>query len=177
MQVPVELFGIARARAGVAHTTAQGDCLGDVLAYKLLEIGADFQPSVSEVRCGRYETGSLRMCCESFTPFASCCWQRWWWFAWCQHTHTRVAAVLLRVAGLDAAAQAVTLEPYPDPQVHPLSFRRAQALARRREEAGWGEADEEEDEEDEDLDGESGLMPGVAVGAGLLASHWISGCI
>lgn len=32
MQVPVELFGIARARAGVAQTTAQGDCLGDVLA-------------------------------------------------------------------------------------------------------------------------------------------------
>jgi hypothetical protein len=32
-------------------------CLGDVLAYKLLEIGADFQPAVSEVRCGRYETG------------------------------------------------------------------------------------------------------------------------
>ena len=32
MQVAVELFGIARARAGVAHTTAAGDCLGDVLA-------------------------------------------------------------------------------------------------------------------------------------------------
>ncbi|KAI3423798.1 hypothetical protein D9Q98_009635 [Chlorella vulgaris] len=83
-------------------------CLGDVLAYKLLEIGADFQPAVSEVRCGR-------------------------------------------VAGLDAAAQVVTLEPHPDPQAHPLSFRRAQALAWRREEAGWGEAEVEE--EDEDLDG------------------------
>lgn len=32
MRVPVELFGIARARAGVARTTAEGDCLGDVLA-------------------------------------------------------------------------------------------------------------------------------------------------
>lgn len=32
MQVPVELFGIARARAGVSQTTAEGDCLGDVLA-------------------------------------------------------------------------------------------------------------------------------------------------
>lgn len=32
MQVSVELFGIARARAGVAQTTALGDCLGDVLA-------------------------------------------------------------------------------------------------------------------------------------------------
>jgi molybdopterin converting factor small subunit len=33
MQVAVELFGIARARAGVARTTAQGQCLGDVLAH------------------------------------------------------------------------------------------------------------------------------------------------
>jgi molybdopterin converting factor small subunit len=32
MQVAVELFGIARARAGVAQTTAAGECLGDVLA-------------------------------------------------------------------------------------------------------------------------------------------------
>jgi molybdopterin converting factor small subunit len=32
MQVAVELFGIARARAGVAQTTATGQCLGDVLA-------------------------------------------------------------------------------------------------------------------------------------------------
>ena len=32
MQVAVELFGIARARAGVAQTTAVGCCLGDVLA-------------------------------------------------------------------------------------------------------------------------------------------------
>ena len=31
MQVAVELFGIARARAGVAQTTAEGNCLGDVL--------------------------------------------------------------------------------------------------------------------------------------------------
>jgi sulfur-carrier protein len=32
MQVAVELFGIVRARAGVARTTAEGRCLGDVLA-------------------------------------------------------------------------------------------------------------------------------------------------
>ncbi len=32
MQVAVELFGIPRARAGVARTTADGRCLGDVLA-------------------------------------------------------------------------------------------------------------------------------------------------
>jgi molybdopterin converting factor small subunit len=32
MQVAVELFGIPRARAGVAQTTAVGHCLGDVLA-------------------------------------------------------------------------------------------------------------------------------------------------
>ncbi len=32
MQVTVELFGIPRARAGVAVTTAVGRCLGDVLA-------------------------------------------------------------------------------------------------------------------------------------------------
>jgi molybdopterin converting factor small subunit len=32
MQVAVELFGIARARAGTAHTTAAGANLGDVLA-------------------------------------------------------------------------------------------------------------------------------------------------
>jgi len=31
MHVAVEFFGIARARAGVADTTAAGDCLGDVL--------------------------------------------------------------------------------------------------------------------------------------------------
>jgi len=32
MQVDVEFFGIARARAGVARTIANGECLGDVLA-------------------------------------------------------------------------------------------------------------------------------------------------
>lgn len=32
MQVAVELFGIARSRAGVARTTAEGQSLGDVLA-------------------------------------------------------------------------------------------------------------------------------------------------
>ncbi len=32
MQVQVELFGIPRARAGVAKTSAEGECLGDVLA-------------------------------------------------------------------------------------------------------------------------------------------------
>lgn len=32
MQVAVELFGIARSRAGFARTTAAGQCLGDVLA-------------------------------------------------------------------------------------------------------------------------------------------------
>jgi len=32
MQVAVELFGIARARAGVAQTTSAGQSLGDVLA-------------------------------------------------------------------------------------------------------------------------------------------------
>lgn len=32
MQVVVELFGIARSRAGVSQTTATGECLGDVLA-------------------------------------------------------------------------------------------------------------------------------------------------
>ena len=32
MQVTVELFGIPRARAGVAQTTAVGRCLGDVFA-------------------------------------------------------------------------------------------------------------------------------------------------
>jgi molybdopterin converting factor small subunit len=31
MEVEVELFGIPRARAGVARTTAAGQCLGDVL--------------------------------------------------------------------------------------------------------------------------------------------------
>ena len=31
MPVDIELFGIPRARAGVALTTATGDCLGDVL--------------------------------------------------------------------------------------------------------------------------------------------------
>lgn len=32
MQVDVELFGIPRLRAGTARTTAEGECLGDVLA-------------------------------------------------------------------------------------------------------------------------------------------------
>ena len=32
MRIAVELFGIARARAGVAQTTVEGECLGDVLA-------------------------------------------------------------------------------------------------------------------------------------------------
>ncbi len=32
MSITVELFGIPRARAGVAQTISAGDCLGDVLA-------------------------------------------------------------------------------------------------------------------------------------------------
>jgi molybdopterin converting factor small subunit len=32
MRVTVELFGIARARAATSQTTAEGQCLGDVLA-------------------------------------------------------------------------------------------------------------------------------------------------
>lgn len=32
MQVVVELFGIPRERAGIARTTADGQCLGDVFA-------------------------------------------------------------------------------------------------------------------------------------------------
>lgn len=32
MPVSVELFGILRARAGVAQTQAEGNCLGEVLA-------------------------------------------------------------------------------------------------------------------------------------------------
>ena len=32
MQVAVELFGVVRARAGVAQTTSAGECLGAVLA-------------------------------------------------------------------------------------------------------------------------------------------------
>jgi sulfur-carrier protein len=32
MSITVELFGIARARAGVDRTTSAGKCLGDVLA-------------------------------------------------------------------------------------------------------------------------------------------------
>lgn len=31
MQVVVELFGIPRERAGIARTTASGQCLGDIL--------------------------------------------------------------------------------------------------------------------------------------------------
>jgi sulfur-carrier protein len=31
MRIAVELYGIARARAGVERTTADGECLGDVL--------------------------------------------------------------------------------------------------------------------------------------------------
>ena len=31
MPITVELFGIARSRAGIAQTTAVGNCLGDVL--------------------------------------------------------------------------------------------------------------------------------------------------
>lgn len=43
MQVEVELFGILRARAGMAHATAVGDCLGDVLA----DLAAQF-PELAE---------------------------------------------------------------------------------------------------------------------------------
>jgi molybdopterin converting factor small subunit len=42
MQVAVELYGIPRARAGVAKTSASGDNLGDVLrdlAQKLPQLG------------------------------------------------------------------------------------------------------------------------------------------
>lgn len=43
MPITVELFGIARSRAGVAQTTAVGHCLGDVLADL-----ADRFPSLAE---------------------------------------------------------------------------------------------------------------------------------
>jgi molybdopterin converting factor small subunit len=43
MQIAIELFGIPRARAGVAQTLATGENLGDILsdlAKKLPELGA-----------------------------------------------------------------------------------------------------------------------------------------
>lgn len=43
MQVAVELFGIARSRAGVARTVAEGESLGDVLE----ELGRRF-PQLAE---------------------------------------------------------------------------------------------------------------------------------
>lgn len=43
MQVAVELFGIVRARAGIARTTAEGRCLGDILT----ELGKRF-PALAE---------------------------------------------------------------------------------------------------------------------------------
>lgn len=43
MQVEVELFGIPRARAGTAQTTAVGHCLGDVL----VDLAARF-PALAE---------------------------------------------------------------------------------------------------------------------------------
>ena len=43
MQVTVELFGIPRARAGVARTTAKGVCLGEVL----VDLAARF-PNLAE---------------------------------------------------------------------------------------------------------------------------------
>ncbi|MCY2962637.1 MAG: MoaD/ThiS family protein [Planctomycetota bacterium] len=49
MQVVVELFGIARARAGVGQTTAVGDCLGDVLA----DLAARFPPLAESCIAGR----------------------------------------------------------------------------------------------------------------------------
>jgi len=43
MLIQVELFGIPRARAGVARTTASGDCLGEVL----VDLAARF-PNLAE---------------------------------------------------------------------------------------------------------------------------------
>jgi molybdopterin converting factor small subunit len=43
MPVVIELYGIARARAGVERTTAEGACLGDVL----LDLGKQF-PALAE---------------------------------------------------------------------------------------------------------------------------------
>ncbi|EFN59247.1 hypothetical protein CHLNCDRAFT_138244 [Chlorella variabilis] len=79
--------------------------VGDVLAYRLLEIGADLQPSVSEVRFGR-------------------------------------------VIGADTATKAILLQPHPDAAVHPLTYRRAKALALRQAEAEAIDLGSEEEEEE-----------------------------
>lgn len=49
MRVAVELFGIVRARAGIAQTVAQGTCLGEVLA----DLAARFPALVPECIDGR----------------------------------------------------------------------------------------------------------------------------
>jgi molybdopterin converting factor small subunit len=49
MQVRVELFGIPRARAGIAHTTAAGPCLGDVL----IDLASRFPELATECIDGR----------------------------------------------------------------------------------------------------------------------------
>jgi molybdopterin converting factor small subunit len=49
MQVAVELFGIPRARAGIAKTTARGTNLGDVLA----DLAARYPPLAEACIDGR----------------------------------------------------------------------------------------------------------------------------
>lgn len=79
--------------------------VGDVVAYKLLEIGPNLAPQVSEVRLGH------------------------------------VASV---------AGRTLTLEPRPDPAVHPLAYQRglAEAAAASGRAEGQGLDEEEEDEEE-----------------------------
>jgi len=77
MRVDVELFGIARARAGIARTTAEGDCLGDVLADladrfpSLAETvidGRTLRPHFTANVCGeRFVTAPETVLCEGDT--------------------------------------------------------------------------------------------------------------
>ena len=132
--------------------------VGEVLAYRLLEVGPDLTPAVSEVRCGRWAPGMRRVgvgaegevpCslgCAVWLLLVRCCW-----------LHRALVCVPLaqactlpprccrcRVTAVDAGEQAVTLAPHPDPAVHPLTYQRALRAARRQAEAAGEEVEEGE---------------------------------
>lgn len=119
--------------------------VGDVLAYRLLEIGADLQPSVSEVRFGRWVAVALKPHCNATDaprrvgagqPVSECC------------ISPSCTAMACRVIGADTATKAILLQPHPDAAVHPLTYRRAKALALRQAEAEAIDLGSEEEEEE-----------------------------
>lgn len=139
-------------------------CVGDVLAYRLLEIGAGLQPSVSEARCGRC-AGVLGQAAQVGLLHMRVMFELSFLWRSLQHRFDNIAvraSLLAQIHAVPAccrvtevAPPAITLAPHPDAAVHPLSYQRALRRALRLQAAAA--AGDEEAEAEEDSDDEGGL--------------------